>query len=132
MISSRSFHSDGFTLLEVMIAVAILAITLTVIYGSQSQSLSLAAEARFNTTATFLADIKLAELESGIMELVDDSGEFEDFPGYSWKVEMQPTSFVGSEILEKLNNEVEHISLTISWAGSNFTHVIDYYEFSQQ
>ncbi len=41
----------GFTLLEVMIAMAILAISLVAVYQSQSQSLSMASDSRFLTTA---------------------------------------------------------------------------------
>ena len=41
----------GFTLMEVMIAMAILAITLVTVYQSQSQSISMASNARFLTTA---------------------------------------------------------------------------------
>ena len=40
----------GFTLLEVMIAVAIIAIALMAVLGSQTQGLSLAGESRFNRT----------------------------------------------------------------------------------
>ena len=70
MFSRRSLHrvfptkileeSPGFTLLEVMVAISILAIALVAVFGSQSQSLSLANEAKFNTTAPFLAQSKMA------------------------------------------------------------------------
>ena len=78
----------GFTLLEVMVAMAIIAIALTAVLGSQSQSVSLASEARFNTTASLLARAKMAEMEAMEAEdLAFDSGDFgEDFPGYMWKM----------------------------------------------
>ena len=56
--------SPGFTLLEVMIALAVISIALMALLGSQSQGLSLANESRFNTTASLLAQGKMAEIEA--------------------------------------------------------------------
>ncbi|AKF03919.1 type IV pilus modification PilV family protein [Sandaracinus amylolyticus] len=53
----------GFTLLEVMVAVAILAIALTAIFASEAGAIRVAARARFTTTATLLARCKMAEIE---------------------------------------------------------------------
>jgi len=73
-----------------MVAIAILAITLSALFGSQAQSVSLAAEAQFNIHAALLAKAKLAEYQSGVIPLENDDGDFgEEFPGYSWKVEVQ-------------------------------------------
>jgi general secretion pathway protein I len=52
----------GFTLLEVMVALAVIAIGLTALLGSHSQSVSLATEAKFNTTVALLAQQKMTEL----------------------------------------------------------------------
>ena len=84
-------RTTGFTLLEVMVALAIIAISLMAVMGSQSQSLSLAGEAKFNTTAALLAQGKMAEVERNKKDYPsDDSGDFgEDFPGYLWRVEVK-------------------------------------------
>lgn len=81
-------YRHGFTLLEVMVALSLIGISLTVLLASQSQGLSLANEAKFNTTASLLAQKRMAEIE---MEKVDDitstSGDFgEDYPGYYWEL----------------------------------------------
>ena len=77
----------GFTLLEVMIAVAIMSMALVAAIGSQSQSVSLATQAKFFTTATFLAQSKMADLEAKAPDnLSSDAGVFEDFPGYRWEI----------------------------------------------
>ena len=55
MIAQDAHRRGGFTLLEVMIAMAILAITLVAVYQSQSQSISMAGNSRFLTTASLLA-----------------------------------------------------------------------------
>jgi len=129
---SQSIDDRGFTLLEVMIAVAVLAITLTVLYGSQTQSLSLAAEAKFNTTAAFLSNIKLAELESGVLELTDDEGTFEeDYPEYLWKIVVEDMNFSEPEFLENIT-DLKLVTLTILWDGSPFSHSVYYYHLVRE
>lgn len=80
-------RQGGFTFLEVMVAVAILAIAMVTLIGSQSQSVSVAGESRFRVMAALLAQQKLAELESkDYDELSGGSGEFgEEYPGYGWE-----------------------------------------------
>ncbi len=111
-----------------MIAVAVLAITLTVLFGSQSQSLSLAAEAKFNTKATFLAELKMAELESGIVDLQNDDGDFgEEYPNFSWEIEVEDVDFSSPEYLEEISDSIKRVTLTILWQDSPFSHSVDYY-----
>jgi general secretion pathway protein I len=94
----KKHQTSGFTLLEVMIATAIIAIALVAALGSQSQSVSLANEAKFATTVAFLAQKKMAELEAEEVEDVSsDTGDFgEDFPGYRWESEVDDASLAGS------------------------------------
>jgi len=86
----KANSSSGFTLLEVMLAMAILAIALVAVFQSQSQSISMAGQARFATTASLLAQSKMAEVETmDPGEINADSGDFgDDFPDYSWKVDV--------------------------------------------
>lgn len=81
----------GFTLLEVMVAVAIIAMTFVSLLGSQSQSISIAGISRFETSAAMLAREKLTELQlDGFDELSSGSGQFEDeFADYSWQTEVR-------------------------------------------
>jgi len=89
----------GFTLLEVMVSLSIIAIALTALLTTQSQGLSLAGEAKFSTTASLLAQSKMAELEGmKVEDMMSDSGEFgEDFPDYFWDLKVQEVSFPGEE-----------------------------------
>jgi len=98
-ILQYSKSNPGFTLLEVMIAIAIIAITLVAVFGSQSQSLSLANEAKFSTTAALLAQSKMAEIEAVNPEdLASDSGDFgENFPNYHWNLTVSDVSFIATD-----------------------------------
>lgn len=113
-----SKRNTGFTLLEVMISMAIIAIALVAVFGSQSQSLSLANEAKFNTTAALLAQSKMAEIEAvNPKDLTSDSGDFgEDFPDYYWDLYVSDVGFAGAEDVLKY---LKQIDLTLSWGEHN-------------
>lgn len=95
-----------------MIAVAIIAIALVAALGSQSQSVSLATEAKFTTTVAFLAQGKMAELEVQDPEELDsDSGDFgEDYPGYRWESEV---SDIAQEAFEKVSGHIKRVDLAV-------------------
>jgi general secretion pathway protein I len=81
----------GFTLLEVMVAVAIIALSFTSLLGSQSQSISYAATARFETVASLLARQKLSQIYiEGFDGLFAGDGDFEDgFADYHWQTDVE-------------------------------------------
>ena len=110
----KRFTCFGFTLLEVMVALSIIAIALTAVFGSQSQSLLLASEAKFSTTGALLAQMKMAELDLvDSQALTSDSGDFgEDFPGYTWEVTVED---VGLDLPENASNHLKQLNVTISW-----------------
>jgi general secretion pathway protein I len=123
---------DGFTLLEVMVAIALIAIALMAVLGSQSQSVSLAGEARFNTTAALLAQSKMAEIESRDPEdLTADSGDFgEDFPGYTWKLAV---SNVTLDRPENVSDHLKQVDLTVAWGeDEEFLYALRIYRFFQK
>lgn len=138
MVISRNFCSvssittnRAFTLLEVMIAISIIAIALVALFGSQSRSLSHATEASFNIVASMLASGKMAELEGANAAPNDDEGDFgEEFPGYTWKLETEKATFDGSDALaklEKLDSPLKKLELTVVWTGTNFSYTLTYY-----
>ncbi len=90
----------GFTLLEVMVALAILSIALTSIYRLHSQTLTMSARARFYSQAPLLAQQKLSEIErQGVKDSQSGSGDFgQDYPHYTWSVQIED---VQSETLLK-------------------------------
>ncbi len=110
-------RNSGFTLLEVMIAVAVMAISLTTLLGSQSQSISLANEARFYTTAALLGKARMAELElAGVGNLQSDGGDFgDDFPGYGWEVEVSDLFLEGFGDLGDFSTYLKQVDLVVFW-----------------
>lgn len=117
----------AFTLLEVMVAVAIIAIALVTLFGSQSRSLSYASEAQFNIVAPMLASLKLAEVERGVVEGSAGEGDFgEDFVGYNWKMETKDAELDLQTPL-KLKKPLQKISLTVLRNGSPFTYTLTSY-----
>jgi len=74
----------GFTLLEIMVAMAILALALPVLLSLRNWDLTLRARAEALTTATLLAQEKLFETElGGLPPIGEQRGEFTDrLPGF--------------------------------------------------
>ncbi|MBW2195062.1 MAG: prepilin-type N-terminal cleavage/methylation domain-containing protein [Deltaproteobacteria bacterium] len=119
----------GFTLLEVMIAVAIMSMALVAAIGSQSQSVSLATEAKFSTTATFLAQSKMADLEAKAPDdLFSDAGDFgEDFPGYRWESEVSDATL---EEFSEASKHLKKIVLTVGQSENDkYRYRLEYYRF---
>lgn len=101
---------------------AILAIALVAVFQSQSQSLSMAGDSRFLTTASLLAQARMAEIESSPpAALTESAGDFgEDFPGYAWRLEVVPREDI--PLLKKLTLTVTNRQLS----GRNSYHLVLY------
>jgi len=105
--------NKGFTLLEVMIAVALIAIALTTLLGSQSQSVSFANSAKFETLAALLAQGKMSEIALQQEALSSESGDFgDDYPGYAWEVEVSDVSIEG---VDNISDYLKQVDLTVTW-----------------
>jgi general secretion pathway protein I len=116
---------NGFTLLEVMIAISILAIALTVLLGNQSQSLRLAEESRFAFTASLLIKEKLADFQIAGEELTSTEGDFgDDYPGYFWSVEVETPDFEDYPALAGAEQFIQQIDLKVSTADEKQTLTI--------
>ena len=106
--------NKGFTLLEVMIAVALIAIALTTLLGSQSQSVSFANSAKFETMAALLAQSKMSEVtmqKAGA--LTSDNGDFgEDYPGYAWSMDVSEIAIPG---IDNISDYLKQIDLEVTW-----------------
>jgi general secretion pathway protein I len=101
-ISMTQKKEKGFTLMEVMVAMAILAIALVSIFQLQSQSISMATESRFMTTAALLAQSKMAEVEArNSLSNQNESGDFgNDYPQYAWHLQISDTELLQFKKIE--------------------------------
>ncbi len=119
-------QASGFTLLEVLIAMAIMAIVLVSVYRMHSQTLSMATANRFYIQASLLAQSKMAQLEASSSESIPDgSGDFGDnFPGYSWSVS---TEAVSIEALGEAAADLNRIDLTVTLNDNDFEYTIRAY-----
>ncbi len=83
----RQHNLKGFTLIEVLATMVLMAIVLPVISQALSVSLAAASSARHTTEAAGLAQAKLHELISTGQLNTTSSGDFgTDHPGYRWEV----------------------------------------------
>jgi len=103
----RAMQAEGFTLLEVLLALGILALALPILLGLRNWDLDLYARADDLTTATLLAQEKLLETElTKAFALGEVSGDFQGTPlgyqslgdivdrapNYRWKRTVIPTA----------------------------------------
>ena len=92
-MSKKYIEKKGFTFLEIMVALAILSIALIASLRAQSQSIRMAAEMAEKVKVVNMARMKMAETEMyGFPDTGEQEGEFDDYPGFRWKVEVKPVS----------------------------------------
>jgi prepilin-type N-terminal cleavage/methylation domain-containing protein len=91
--ASAPHAAKGFSLIEVLVALIILAVSLSVLLTSQSSSMGAASKARDITTGTLLARSKMIDIERRLIDegftsgTVEDDGDFreEGFEKVKWK-----------------------------------------------
>ena len=104
----------GFTLLEVLISIVILSITFLWLLNAESQGIDMAIRSRFLTTATLLAQERIAEVTSGIRTIStgESQGDFGDeFKGYTYLEKGETTPLPG----------YLKYSVTVKWGGKGGT-----------
>jgi len=121
-------QKKGFTLLEVMVALSIIAIVLVSVYRMHAQTVSMNNEVRFYVTAPMLAQIKMAEIKSESLEDIgDDSGDYGDeFPDYRWNIVIDD---VESTALGNIARDLKKIDLLISFNNDEFTYNLRAYKY---
>ncbi len=118
----------GFTLLEIMVAMAIIAIVLVAVYKMHHQTIDMNNAASFHTRAPLLAQKKTAEIKSrGLNDIADDEGDFgEDFPDYHWQMTVED---IESELLGDVTRRLKKIDMTVSLAQDEMTYQLRFYKF---
>jgi len=104
----------GFTLLEVLIAVAIMSASLAILLGSVNRNLVLASQSKNQSIASALAQQKISEIElEGYPQVGEEQGTFDEFPGFKWYLRVLPYD------IEQLGIEIRIVILDIAWDEGN-------------
>lgn len=111
----------GFTLFEVMIALAILAIALVLLLGLRNTDMQVAETSERMTLATFLAQEKMTEVElAGFPDQGEHSGDFEDrYPGFYWHETVVPTPF----------DFAREVEIAVSWQEGGGERSVDLHTY---
>lgn len=121
----------GFTLLEIMMAVAIMAIVLVSVYKLHAQTISMNGSTRFYTTAPLLAQRTLAEIQAfpDRRGIVSDGDFGDDFSGYRRQVSIED---VDAEIFGTAAKDFKKIEVTISFNQNEFVYTLRTYAILQE
>ena len=121
---------QGFSFLEVMVALAILAIALPVLLGLRNRDLELQYQARQQTMATLLAQKKLLETELlGFLPLGEQEGKFyksgqtlavpmqtqPEISAFKWKRTVLPTPLAS----------LREVRIRIAWPRGEFEEALE-------
>ena len=100
-------RDKGFTLFEVMVAIAIIAIALLAIMRSLSMSVRVTGESKNIFIATMLARGEMARIEGqGFPDVGEEKGDFdEDYSNFRWEKNIGLTEF----------KELRKVVVTVFW-----------------
>lgn len=129
MLNSKNRRSSaGFTLLEVLVAVAVASVALLAVYRLQGQTINLNYSIRFYAAAPLLAQDALARFESeSLEEATDDSGDFGDeFPGYLWEISVED---IESELLGEVAERLKKINVAVTYNENEFLFTYSTFRF---
>ena len=124
-------NAPGFTLLEVLAAVAILAIVLVAVFRLHFQTTAMTGASKFYTLAPLLAQTKLTDMEiTGIENAGSGEGDFgTDMPGLKWRVD---TEDVVPAILENGPGSMRKIEITVTTIDEDRVYRLRTFRFVPQ
>lgn len=139
----------AFTLIEVMVAISILAVSMTALVSLSGNSMIRSGRAEALTVATMLARQKMADVEIDL-EKMQQKGEFPDeksedgqfdepFEEYRWKAELKRVELpapvagekggiqdvIAQQMTKEISNTVRELKLTILWTELGQEQSID-------
>lgn len=130
-VAIQALHTfNGFTMLEVLVALAILSIALTGIYRLHGQTMIMSSKARFYSLAPMLAQARLAEIEhQDYKELTTASGDYgETYPGYKWSLQLED---IPAELFTENYYHLTRIDIDISQNEENHYQLRTYRFFAE-
>jgi len=124
MKATAIFRKDGFTLLEIMIALAIVSIALVTLLSLGNRSIRVNGRLQKITRATLLAQDKMTEVEvlsqSGGKSMDNEQGVFDKpFDGFRWR-----TTFTDTPL-----PSIKQITVTVLWGDEDRNQKVDITSF---
>lgn len=105
-MSERPSKTAGFTLLEVLVSLAILSATLVMAFQVTSGAIAAAERSESWTTASLLGEEKLRDVISTFPETQETNGTFSDpYENYAWKVVVR----------QALHPDAREVYVTVAW-----------------
>lgn len=122
----------GFTLLEVMVALCIMAIVLMSVYRLQSQAIAMSMESRFYTQAPLLARSALTRFEESLeRQMATSQGDFgREYPGYQWKITVDDT--VSAALGPDISKDMKRIDVQVTLNNGEYTYGFRTYRFKRE
>jgi len=110
----------GFTLLEVMVALAIVAIALVALMGLGNRSIAVNARLQKITQATLLAQQRMTEIEiqsgQGGLQALNEEGVFDEpFAEFRWRLKYEDTPLPNLRI----------VTVTVAWGDEARNESVD-------
>ena len=120
---------SGFSLLEILVAMSIIAIVFLSIFKMHKQTISMNQAAKFYTLAPLLAQNKIVELElRTAYENIYDSGVFGDnYPGYRYNISIDDAD---SEFSGYAAGDLKKIDITVFTDIEEFSYSLRTYKFT--
>lgn len=122
----------GFTLLEVMVALGIMAIVLMSVYRLQSQTVAMSIESRFYSQAPLLARSALTRFEESTeRRFATSQGDFgREYPGYQWKITVEdaPSATLGVDI----SRDMKRIDVLVTLNNGEYAYGFRTYRFKRE
>lgn len=123
-LCSIKSQRSGFTLLEIMIALAIISIAMVSLLGLANRSILVHERLQRITSATLLAQQKMTEAEvnsrNGTLGATDSQGEFESpYAEYRWRITFGETPLPS----------VRLIIVTVLWGDEERNELVDLTSF---
>jgi general secretion pathway protein I len=117
--------SSGFTLLEVMVAVAIVAITLVTLLGLGNRSIDINGRLQKITQATLLAQHKMSEIETlaeqGGFDFQPAEGIFDPpFEDYRWQTRLEDFPILPA---------IQMVTVVVAWGEERTMDTVDLTSF---
>ena len=122
----------GFTLLEVMVALCIMAIVLMSVYRLQTQAIAMSMESRFYTQAPLLARSALTRFEESLeRQMATSQGDFgREYPGYQWRITVEDTA--SAALGPDISKDMKRIEVRVTLNNGEYSYGFRTYRFKRE